>query len=128
MLFERINGSGLGFSVGSIGGSKSYVRNITFRDSYLYKTYKGIYLKFRQTTSSVIEDILFENIVMDEPEQWPIWIGPAQQSDSQNMCKANPCSLCWPFLAGATCDGEQNSEFRNITLRNISINRPKQGG
>lgn len=83
MTFERINASGLGFVIGSIAGTT--VRNITFRDSYLYKSYKGIYLKFREPESlwkqpGVIEDILFENITMESPEQWAIWIGPAQQT------------------------------------------------
>lgn len=35
MLFERINASGLGLVIGSIGSSK--VKNITFRDSYMYR-------------------------------------------------------------------------------------------
>jgi hypothetical protein len=39
MLFERINASGLGLVIGSIGGSR--VHNITFRDSYMYRTFKG---------------------------------------------------------------------------------------
>jgi hypothetical protein len=92
MLFERVNASGLGLTIGSIGGSN--VRNITFRDCYMHKTVKGIYMKFRG--SGNISDVLYENIVMDEPEQWPIWIGPAQQSDSVDLCAAHPCSICWP--------------------------------
>jgi len=31
---------------------------------------------------------LDENIVMDEPEGFGIWIGPAQQSDSIDLCAA----------------------------------------
>jgi polygalacturonase len=45
MLFERITCSGLGLVVGSIGRTK--VANITFRDSYLPRTVKGIYMKTR---------------------------------------------------------------------------------
>jgi hypothetical protein len=82
MLFERITASGLGLTIGSIGGTT--VRNITFRDSFLYKTYKGIYMKFRhdedRDTPGLVENVLFENITMYEPVQWGIWIGPAQQS------------------------------------------------
>ena len=47
MLFERINASGLGLTIGSIGDG--IVRNITFRHCYLYNTVKGIYLKFRRS-------------------------------------------------------------------------------
>ena len=40
MLFERINASGVGLTIGSIGAST--VRNITFRDCRMHKTLKGI--------------------------------------------------------------------------------------
>jgi polygalacturonase len=102
MLFERINASGVGLTIGSIGGST--VRNITFRDCHMHHTFKGIYLKFREDTNGLIADVLYENIFMDTPEQWPIWIGPAQQADSSDLCAAHPCSLCWPTLPGAQCN------------------------
>jgi polygalacturonase len=82
MLFERINGTGLGFVIGSIRDSA--VRNITFRDSYLHKSIKGIYMKFRRNDNyegGVIENITYENITMESPQQFAIWIGPAQQAD-----------------------------------------------
>lgn len=83
MTFERIHASGLGLVIGSIG--ETTVRNITFRDSILYRTVKGIYMKFRVSEGDpniggVIEDILFENITIESPTQWPIWVGPAQQA------------------------------------------------
>ena len=78
MLFERITASGLGLTIGSIGGST--VRNITFKDSLLYKSYKGIHMKFREGGGGLIRDITFENITIVQPEQWGVWIGPAQQS------------------------------------------------
>ena len=39
MLFERINASGVGMSIGSI--RCSLVNNITFRDIYMYHSFKG---------------------------------------------------------------------------------------
>ena len=45
MLFERIEASGIGLTIGSIGGSTN--NNITFRDCHMHKTGKGIYMKFR---------------------------------------------------------------------------------
>ncbi|CAE7523624.1 pgaC [Symbiodinium microadriaticum] len=122
MLFERITASGVGLTIGSIGSSS--VRNITFRDCYMPNTYKGIYLKFRDGDGGLIEDVTFENIVIDEPTQWPIWIGPAQQSDSRRLCAAHPCSICWPFLPSAECNAPL-SQYRNILLKNITINSPK---
>lgn len=131
MTFERVNASGLGFVIGSIGGST--VKNITFRDSFLYKSVKGIYLKFNQPTyfwqernlTGLIEDIRFENITMEEPLQWPIWIGPAQQADTINPCHPNPCSLCWPMTPRSRCHVVNKSKYRNIQLVNIRINNPR---
>ena len=40
VVIERVNASGLGLTIGSIS---SHVNNITFRDSRMDKTYKGIY-------------------------------------------------------------------------------------
>jgi len=121
MLFERINASGVGLTIGSIGNS--VVRNITFRDSTMHKTDKGIYLKFRGDGGS-ISDILYENIYMEEPTGTPIWIGPAQQSDSDNLCAAHPCSICWPEVPFSKCNAPA-APYTNITLRNITIHNPK---
>ena len=84
MLFERINASGLGLVIGSIG--KSRVNNITFKDSVMNSTYKGIYLKTRwydaehpvNRTLASISNILYQNITINSPQQWAIWMGPAQ--------------------------------------------------
>eukprot|EP00040_Diaphanoeca_grandis_P032516 m.197139 g.197139 ORF g.197139 m.197139 type:complete len:445 (+) comp32648_c4_seq1:21-1355(+) len=116
MLFERINASGLGLTIGSIGGST--VDNITFRDSYMDHTAKGIYLKFRGPGR--ISNIVYENIYMDAPSQYAIWIGPAQQSDSRQPCAAHPCSLCWPQIPHAYCNAT-SGVYENITLRNITV-------
>lgn len=70
MTFERIHGSGIGFVVGSIGDTT--VKNITFRDSVLLHSFKNIYLKFREPRhgGGRIQNILFENITMEAPQQW----------------------------------------------------------
>ena len=70
----------------------THVKNITFRNNYLYKSVKGIYLKFATPTSgyiydnltALVENVVYENITIFEPSQWPIWIGPAQQADARN--------------------------------------------
>ena len=131
MLFERIEASGIGVTIGSIGCST--VNNITFRDVYMHHTWKGIYMKFRgcsEANAARISNVLYENIYMDQPEQFSIWIGPAQQSDSNQLCAAHPCSICWPQFAEllpnkATCEGQSNSRYENITLRNITIYDPQ---
>lgn len=124
MLFERINASGLGLVIGSI--AEGHVRNITFRDSYLRETVKGIYLKFGASANQTgavgrISQITFQNITMDGAEQWPIWIGPAQQADSRNPCHGNPCSLCWPVLPGAECGGSRSGQYEDLLLQGVHV-------
>ena len=55
--------------------------------------------------------------------------GPAQQdikaaSGPFNPCHGDPCSLCWPKIKSANCDSPPGT-FRNIMLRNITVNKPK---
>eukprot|EP01033_Poteriospumella_lacustris_P014073 gene14073-10054_t len=122
MLFERITCSGLGLVVGSIGDS--VVRNITFRDSYMPNTFKGIYMKTRWYDGApigdqaAISDVLYQNITMDNPEQYAIWIGPAQQT-------GQPCSLLWTITKNAECHMSGYQTWSNIVLRDITINNPK---
>jgi polygalacturonase len=122
MLFERITASGVGLTIGSIGGST--VRNITFRDCVMPNSFKGLYLKFRDS-GGLIADVLYENIVIESPNQWPIWLGPAQQSDSAELCAAHPCSICWPQDPKAKCNAPAAGSYANITFRNITINNAK---
>ena len=69
-------------------------------------------------TAAYIKDVTYENIVMDSPEQFAIWIGPAQQT-------GQPCSLAWPLADKASCDITGYHYWENIILRNITINNPR---
>jgi len=128
-LVERVNASGLGLTIGSIGGSTApggiCVRNITFRDSTMHSTVKGLYVKARwlqPNESATIENVLYENITIDRPEQWAIWVGPAQEGDT-----FHPCSLAWPGASPvAKCPITPRLTFRNITMRDIRIVEPRQ--
>eukprot|EP00211_Chloroparvula_japonica_P002559 CAMPEP_0119120582 /NCGR_PEP_ID=MMETSP1310-20130426/1558_1 /TAXON_ID=464262 /ORGANISM="Genus nov. species nov., Strain RCC2339" /LENGTH=437 /DNA_ID=CAMNT_0007110069 /DNA_START=89 /DNA_END=1402 /DNA_ORIENTATION=+ len=123
ITFERIRASGLGLTIGSVGSDT--IRNVTFRDAYMPQTVKGIYLKFNGAGNGLVEDVTYENIFIDEPSQYPIWIGPAQQSDASNPCNPNPCSLCWPQVPGSECTTPAGSQYRNIHLKNITVVNPK---
>jgi polygalacturonase len=123
MLFERITASGLGLVIGSIGGSR--VNNITFRECVLENTFKGIYLKTRWSDSgpvgesASISNILYENIVINNPTNWAIWLGPAQQS-------GQPCDISWPDAGDKSqCIVSGYQTWSNITLRNIRVNNPR---
>jgi polygalacturonase len=88
VVIENVRASGVGLSIGSIGAQK--VRNITFRNAVMHHTNKGIYLKYNSKSASggSITDVLYENILIDTPESWPIWIGPAQQDIKEDgKCK-----------------------------------------
>jgi polygalacturonase len=125
MMFERINASGVGLTIGSIGASAAHtcVRNITFRDSVMPNSFKGLYLKSRPESdpqaTGEITDVLYENIVMNNPTQWAIWIGPQQAS------YAGACNLFWPFLPGTQCPVPSNMNWSNLIFRNITINSPQ---
>jgi hypothetical protein len=123
MLIERVTASGVGLTIGSIGNSA--VRNITFRDCVMHNTYKGIYIKFRGGSEGTISDVVYENIEIVKPTQWPIWIGPAQQSDGSPLCRSH-CSICWPNTKNSQCLGVTGATFSNILLRNITITNPRE--
>ena len=99
----------------------------------MHHTWKGIYMKFRgcdEENKARISNIVYENIYMDKPEEFSIWIGPAHQSNSSQLCAAvDGCSMCWPRLAHilpqATCSGQDNCKYENILLRNITIDNPQ---
>jgi hypothetical protein len=123
MLIERVNASGLGFVIGSIGDS--VVKNITFRHSTLYHSYKGIYMKTRWSDNGAapldeasVQDVTYENITMIEPEQYSIWIGPAQQS-------GQPCELYWPQGPRSECRMSGYQTWKNILLKDIFIYNPR---
>jgi len=128
VLVERVHASGVGLSIGSI--SAHVVRNITFRDVVMHHTNKGVYMKFnaKGANGGSISDVLYENIVVEKPSSWPIWIGPAQQDIKEktgpyNPCHGDPCSLCWPQVPYSNCDSPAGL-FANITLRNVTIKKP----
>eukprot|EP01084_Bolivina_argentea_P091673 164986_1 len=122
MLFENINASGIGLTIGSISPKNNRcVNNITFRNIYMYHTWKGIYMKSAPGNGiGTISNILYENITMDRPTGVPIWIGP-QQAGYHDQC-----SLLWPQIPFSKCPVTAEITWSNITLKNILINNPKQ--
>ncbi|CAF3503781.1 unnamed protein product [Rotaria sp. Silwood1] len=123
MLFERINASGVGLTIGSIGPSATHtcVRNITFRDCTMYNTFKGIYLKSRPGQvghTGEITNVTYENILINNASQWSIWIGPQQAGYK------DACSLLWPFIPDTPCPIPIGITWNNIVLRNITVNGP----
>lgn len=121
-LVERVNASGVGLTIGSIGPSAHHtcVKNITFRDSEMVNTFKGIYMKSRPTDDPTdtgeITDVLYQNITINNASQWSIWIGP------QQAFYGGACNLLWPDDPDLPCPVPSEMTWSNITLRDITVN------
>ena len=132
MLFERLTLTGVGASIGSVpphAPSPHCVRNITFRGLYMPQTAKGIYIKSNPScggahganASAIVEDILYEDIHIVEPRWWAVWIGPQQQQEP-GVPLGEKCALDYPLQKH--CPTQGCVTMRNITLRNVRIERP----
>ena len=71
---------GVGMTIGSVPPNDNHacIRNVTFRDIKFNKPLKGIYIKTNPGDhgDGEINHITYENIVMDTPIWWGIYIGP----------------------------------------------------
>eukprot|EP01062_Namystynia_karyoxenos_P027110 TRINITY_DN20899_c0_g1_i1.p1 TRINITY_DN20899_c0_g1~~TRINITY_DN20899_c0_g1_i1.p1 ORF type:complete len:474 (+),score=176.19 TRINITY_DN20899_c0_g1_i1:75-1424(+) len=129
MLFENLDISGMGTSIGSVPphADPNCVRNITFRNISMPHTGKGIYIKSNPSCETapgaraILADITYENITMYKPLWWPIWIGPQQQHEPGSAL-GEKCALDYPI--DKHCPTQGCADFRNITLRNVLIDSP----
>ena len=84
---------------------------------------KGIYIKTNRVGGegggggATIKDIMYENITIEEPLQFAIWIGPSQQLGGS-------CSLKFPQIKDAPCEMSPAHTLTNISLRSIRIVDP----
>ena len=152
ITIENVNASGFGFAIlaqGLEGQARSHgasvqtsLRNVTFLNSYIHRSIRGIQLAFRSSyklglgannnsaghdaPAAVIEDVRFENITLEGTHLWSIWIGPEQrgtvrafdqtldrEKDVPGACFANPCSMCWPFVTSTKA--KPSSHIANFT-------------
>jgi hypothetical protein len=109
---------GVGMTIGSVPPSSFHtcVRNVTFRNINFVKPLKGIYIKTNpgQGTGE-INNILYENIDMDMPIWWAIYIGPQQQKQPTGD---GPGCMLYPIVP--ECHTQPRIDMHNITLRNIT--------
>jgi hypothetical protein len=88
----------------------------------------GIYVKTRWSDAGPSKDfgisnVLFENITIIEPEQFAIWIGPAQQLGQK-------CGLLWPGIGKCLMSGFQTIKDLvlkdgNLILMFVTVINPK---
>jgi len=70
---------GVGMSIGSVPPSKDHacINGVTFKNISFSYPFKAIYIKTNPGTGSgEVSNILYENIVVDTPIWWGIYIGP----------------------------------------------------
>lgn len=125
MLIENITVRlGVGLSIGSVPPNAQHncIQNITFRHSHMQRPFKGIYIKTNpgNTGSGVIQDILYQNITMYKPIWWAVYLGPQQQKQPD---KGGPGCMLYPFDPKGTCATQPRIDIRNITLKDIVIDR-----
>ena len=130
ILVENVIASGVGLTIGSIGAKTEHscVKNVTFRNVIMPKTFKGIYIKNRPSgapgKSGEITNILYENITISDANQWPIWIGP-QQAFVPTFGDA--CPLLWPSkrFEDLVCFMDEYVTFSDIKFKDIFIKNAK---
>lgn len=119
---------GFGASIGSVPPTvnRKCVDAITMRNISMPGTGKGIYIKSNGNDcigkTSQLTNLRYENIHIDKPVWYAIWIGPQQQQEPHTSLGLD-CSLLYP-LGGSQCPTQGCSDFENITLKDIAITNP----
>eukprot|EP00929_Paragymnodinium_shiwhaense_P056785 TRINITY_DN28433_c0_g2_i1.p1 TRINITY_DN28433_c0_g2~~TRINITY_DN28433_c0_g2_i1.p1 ORF type:complete len:461 (-),score=52.83 TRINITY_DN28433_c0_g2_i1:135-1517(-) len=135
VLIENMRLVGFGASIGSVPPIEvlpgeafgQCVRNITFRNIDMPGTGKGVYVKSNPSCAAdgsktaIIQDILYQDIKIDRPLWWAIWIGPQQQHEPGSDL-GEKCALTYPIHNH--CPTQSCVEFKNITLRRITVTDP----
>ena len=110
----------VGLSIGSVqpNDEDACVRNILFKDVQMIRPIKGIYIKTNRGThgNGSISHIRYENINIDTPEWWGIYIGPQQQSQPDGSGEG-----CMRYPADPDCPTEPDITIHDIYLKNITV-------
>jgi len=108
----------VGMTIGSVPPhvGVNCIRNVVFKNVYMHKPLKGIYVKSNPGTSGtgLIKNITYENFQMDYPVWFGIYIGPQQQKQPGG---AGPGCMIYPL---EPCQTNPLITMEEITLRNIT--------
>lgn len=127
VLIENSVMKGFGATIGSVPPRDSLdcVRNVTFRNISMPKTGRGIYIKSNPgcdgTKTAIIENILYEDITIEQPWYWGIWIGPQQMHEPGSKF-TDMCPLTYPLHT--PCPTSGCVTFKDITLRRVKVHDP----
>jgi polygalacturonase len=122
MIYNNTIKYSVGLTIGSVppNSSVNCVRNVTFKDSYMYRPFKGIYIKSNPGNDGVgiIEDITYDNIRIEQALWWTIWIGPQQQNQpGSGSNDSMGCNFAFPLVP--KCPTQPLVTIKRVTLRNI---------
>lgn len=112
---------GVGMSIGSVPPSPQHscIKNVVFRNIKFDTPFKGIYVKTNPGTGSgEIKNITYENISMDRPLWWGVYIGPQQMKEPSGD---GPGCMLYPL--DKHCETQPLITMSDITLRNVTSTR-----
>lgn len=122
MIYNNTINYSVGLSIGSVPPNTDIncVRNIIFKDTYMYRPFKALYIKSNPGTrgTGIVEDITYENILIDQALWWTVWVGPQQQHQpGDGKGGGTGCSFFFPF--DPECATQPLVTIRRITFKDI---------
>lgn len=110
-----------GLTIGSVppNDNVNCVRNVMFRDTYMYRPLKALYIKSNpgDEGTGIIENIVYENIQIFQALWWTIYVGPQQQNEPNDDSSGTGCNFLFPFVP--VCPTNPLVTIRNITFKNV---------
>lgn len=110
-----------GLTIGSVPPNDAIncVRNVTFKDSYMYRPLKALYIKSNPGDAGVgiVEDVTYDNIYIYAALWWTIWVGPQQQNQPLDKSSGTGCNFLFPFIPN--CPTQPLVSINRVTFKNI---------
>lgn len=113
---------GVGMTIGAVPPVQSVncVRNVTFKNVVFEHPFKAVYVKTNPSRegTGIIDNILYENLTINNPVWWSIYIGPQQQKQPDG---GGPGCLFYPL---SPCPTDPDVSITNLGLKDVTINNP----